>query len=316
METSQLKNYAPEARKQFIEAVANKAAVYGLLPDETVPCSQQGDVTIIGERAFPASVAAQREKLAERVESQGYSQFIDSVAYTWFNRLMAIRYMELHGYLDHGYRVLSHPDGESSPEILQNAERLELPGLDSDRVVDLKLDGGKDEELYQLLLLAQCSALHQALPFLFEPIGGADELLLPDNLLHTDSLVRNLVNEIPEESWQDIEVVGWLYQFYISEKKDEVIGKVVASEDIPAATQLFTPNWIVKYMVQNFGGAVAGDLSPVTAQRADGVLHRARRADRRGQRAARRHHAQPAQPRDLDPHRPGQWLRAHPGGGL
>ena len=94
METSQLKNYAPEARKQFIEAVANKAAVYGLLPDETVPCSQQGDVTIIGERAFPASVAAQREKLAERVESQGYSQFIDSVAYTWFNRLMAIRYMD------------------------------------------------------------------------------------------------------------------------------------------------------------------------------------------------------------------------------
>ena len=107
--------------------------------------------TIIGERAFPASVAAQRKKLAERVESQGYDHFIDSVAYTWFNRMMAIRYMELHGYLDHGYRVLSHPDGESIPEILQTAERVELPGLDTDRVVDLKLDGGKDEELYQLL---------------------------------------------------------------------------------------------------------------------------------------------------------------------
>ncbi|WP_417377381.1 BREX-1 system adenine-specific DNA-methyltransferase PglX [Gimesia maris] len=255
METSTLKKYAPEARKQFIEAVTNKAAVYGLLPNEILPVRKEGDVAIIGDRAFPASVAAQRGKLEARVRGQGFDQFVEAVAYTWFNRLVAIRYMELHGYLDHGYRVLSHPDGKSTPEIIENAERLQLPGLDRDNVVDLKLDGGKDEELYQKLLLAQCSALHQALPFLFSPIGGADELLLPDNLLHTDSLVRTLVNEIPEESWQEIEIIGWLYQFYISEKKDQVIGKVVKSEDIPAATQLFTPNWIVKYMVQNSLGA-------------------------------------------------------------
>ena len=163
--------------------------------------------------------------------------------------------MELHGYLDHGYRVLSHPEGLPHPEILDRAADVDLPGLDRAKAIELKLDGTQDEELYRLLLLAQCNALHQAMPFLFEPIGGADELLLPANLLHTDSLIRQLVESIEEELWQDIEIIGWLYQFYISDKKDQVIGKVVKSEDIPAATQLFTPNWIVKYMVQNSLGA-------------------------------------------------------------
>ena len=105
-----------------------------------------------------------------------------------------------------------------------------------------------------MLLIAQCNALHSAMPFLFERIDDETELLLPDNLLHSDSLIRKLVSEIDEEDWQEVEIIGWLYQFYISEKKDEVIGKVVKSEDIPAATQLFTPNWIVKYLVQNSSG--------------------------------------------------------------
>lgn len=252
METKHLKKYAPEARREFIEAVTNKAAVYGLLPKgKVLPMQEEGDVVIIGDRPFPRSVAKQRKELEERIRKEGFQQFIEAIAYTWFNRFVAIRYMELHGYLDHGYRVLSHPEGKSPPEILENAERIELPGLKRDEVVDLKLDGGKDEQLYQMLLLAQCNALHKAMPFLFESIKDGTELLLPDNLLHTDSLVRTLVDEIPEEQWENVEIIGWLYQFYISEKKDEVIGKVVKSEDIPAATQLFTPNWIVKYLVQN-----------------------------------------------------------------
>ncbi|QDV69032.1 Eco57I restriction-modification methylase [Rosistilla carotiformis] len=251
METKHLKKYAPEARREFITAVKNKAAVYGLLPKQILPMKEEGDVVIIGDRPFPRSVAKQRKELEDRIKRDGFQQFIEAVAYTWFNRFVAIRYMELHGYLDHGYRVLSHPEGKSAPEILENAERIELPGLNRDSVVDLKLDGGKDEQLYQMLLLAQCNALHKAMPFLFESIKDGTELLLPDNLLHTDSLVRTLVNDIPEEQWENVEIIGWLYQFYISEKKDEVIGKVVKSEDIPAATQLFTPNWIVKYLVQN-----------------------------------------------------------------
>jgi hypothetical protein len=159
--------------------------------------------------------------------------------------------MELHGYLDHGYRVLSHPEGKATPELLEHAEHVDLPGLKKETVIDLKLADNKEAELYRLLLTAQCNALHAAMPFLFEKIDDETELLLPDNLLHSDSLIRKLVSEIDEEAWQAVEIIGWLYQFYISEKKDEVIGKEVASEDIPAATQLFTPNWIVKYLVQN-----------------------------------------------------------------
>ena len=177
---------------------------------------------------------------------------MEAMAYTWFNRFAAIRFMELHGYLDHGYRVLSHPDPEkTTPEILEHAEHVDLPGLNQTTVIDLKLDGTREAELYRLLLMAQCNALHAAMPFLFERIDDETELLLPDNLLHSDSLIRKLVNGIDEEDWQEVEIIGWLYQFYISEKKDQVIGKVVKSEDIPAATQLFTPNWIVKYLVQN-----------------------------------------------------------------
>ena len=199
METKHLKKYAPEARRDFIAAVQNKAAVYGLLPKEILPMQEEGDVVIIGDRPFPRSVAKQRKELEARIRKEGFQQFIEAIAYTWFNRFVAIRYMELHGYLDHGYRVLSHPEGKSTPEILENAERIELAGLNRDEVVDLKLDGGKDEQLYQMLLLAQCNALHKAMPFLFESIKDGTELLLPDNLLHTDSLVRTLVNEIPEE---------------------------------------------------------------------------------------------------------------------
>jgi len=159
--------------------------------------------------------------------------------------------MELHGFLSHGYRVLSHPSGNSEPEILEKAQYVELTSLNKEEVIKLKMDGTKDEELYCKLLIAECNELSKVMPFLFERVKDYTELLLPDNLLHSDSLIRKMVSEIDEEDWQEVEIIGWLYQFYISEKKDEVIGKVVKSEDIPAATQLFTPNWIVKYLVQN-----------------------------------------------------------------
>ena len=127
--------------------------------------------------------------------------------------------------------------------------------MNRNEVARLKLDGAKDEELYRLLLKAQCNALSRTMPLLFDPVGRPSELLLPRSLLHTSSLVRGLVNGVEESAWQHIETIGWLYQFYISERKDEVIGKVIKPEDIPAATQLFTPNWIVKYLVQNSLGA-------------------------------------------------------------
>lgn len=271
MNTTDLKAYAPKARRDFIAAVTKQAQKYGVTESVIHPVEINGDVCVVNGKPFPASLAPRINKLGERVNSQGFAQTMEQIAYSWFNRLIAIRYMELNDYLGHGRRVLSHPEHPTGFQILEECTELsygnsgeagELPGLTHEKVVELKLDGTKDEELYRELLLAQCHALHQAMPFLFETIDDETELLLPENLTKTDSLIHDLITDLAESNWRDsetgkgnIEVVGWLYQFYISEKKDEVIGKVVKSEDIPAATQLFTPNWIVKYMVQNSLGA-------------------------------------------------------------
>lgn len=247
-----LENFARKARVKLIEAVSRQAALYGLTEKEALPVTVTGSVATIGGRSFPAGVAEMQRELAQRIRRHGYARVIDEVAYTWFNRFAAIRYMELHGLLAHGYRVLSHPQrADGLPEILEHARELELPGLDKARVDELLMAGGREAELYQLLIVAHCNSLHEQMPFLFEAVHEASELLLPDRLLHTGSVMRAFVEELDEGDWQEIEVIGWLYQYYISEKKDAVIGSVVKSEDIPAATQLFTPNWIVKYMVQN-----------------------------------------------------------------
>lgn len=259
MNTGNIKRYAPKARSAFIAAMTKRAALFGIressIPSMGIePLEQKGDLALIGDRPFPASIIRPRAALVKKVEQMGFAQAMEQAAYSWFNRLCAIRFMELKGYLDHGRRVLSHPEQPGSFQILDDCLDIELEGLDPQRVAELKLDGTKDEELYHELLLAQCHALHKAMPFLFEAVDDSTELLLPDNLTKTDSLIRELVSAIPEEDWQEVEIIGWLYQFYISEKKDQVIGKVVKSEDIPAATQLFTPNWIVQYLVQNSVG--------------------------------------------------------------
>lgn len=257
MNKSKLKSYAPQARKDFIAAVTARANLLGLSEAggklEVAPGERKGDLAIIAGREWPVKVYEQRERLIKHIQTAGFSQTMEAVAYTWFNRFAALRYMEIHDYLDHGHRVLSNRAG-GMPEILNHATELDLPGFNKAKAVELKLAGNKDGELYKMLLVAQCNALSRAMPFLFERIDDETELLLPDNLLRTDSIIAKLVEAIPEEDWQEVEIIGWLYQFYISEKKDEVIGKVVKSEDIPAATQLFTPNWIVQYLVQNSVG--------------------------------------------------------------
>ena len=253
MNKANLKSYAPKARLDFIKAVTARANVLGISAAGTVPAEVRGDVALIDGREWPAKVAGQRDDLIARIKHHGFEQTMDEVAYTWFNRFAALRYMEIHDYLGHGWRVLSSRDG-GLPEILRHASEVTLPGLNADRAREMQLAGNQDNELYKLLLVAQCNELSRVMPFLFERIDDETELLLPENLLRTDSIVAKLVEQVPEEDWQEIEVIGWLYQFYISEKKDQVIGKVVKSEDIPAATQLFTPNWIVQYLVQNSVG--------------------------------------------------------------
>lgn len=271
MNKAKLKSYAPEARKDFIAAVTARANLLGLSGNaghlEIAPAQTQGDVTLIAGQAWPAKVATQRDQLITRMRREGFAHTCEAVAYTWFNRFAALRYMELHDYLGHGHRALSSAEG-NLPDILTHAADLAqapgsgsgsandagLPGLNATKVLEMKLAGNRDGELYRMLLVAQCNALSASMPFLFERIDDDTELLLPDNLLRTDSVIAKLVQEIPEEDWAEVEIIGWLYQFYISEKKDQVIGKVVKSEDIPAATQLFTPNWIVQYLVQNSVG--------------------------------------------------------------
>jgi type II restriction/modification system DNA methylase subunit YeeA len=253
MNKANLKSYAPKARLDFIKAVTERANVLGISAADVVPAELRGDVALIDGREWPAKVAGQRDLLIARIKRHGFEQTMDEVAYTWFNRFAALRYMEIHDYLGHGWRVLSSRDG-GLPEILRHASEVTLPGLNSDRAREMQLAGNQDNELYKLLLVAQCNELSRAMPFLFERIDDETELLLPENLLRTDSILAKLVEQVPEEDWHEIEVIGWLYQFYISERKEQVIGKVVNSEDIPAATQLFTPNWIVQYLVQNSVG--------------------------------------------------------------
>lgn len=260
MNTNNLKKVAPRARSAFIKAMVARAGEFGITAKGVSAPSVSGDVLQVAGFTHPARFAPAINRLQERVTSLGFAQLIEQMAYTWFNRFCAIRFMELkseEGYLDHGVRLLSHPTQPLGFEVLDRApeviESLISEGINLNKPVllDLMLAGNEQEALFRELLLGQCHRLHQAMPFLFEAIDDETELLLPTGLTRTDAFWRELVDEIPEQDWAQVEVIGWLYQFYISERKDEVIGKVVKSEDIPAATQLFTPNWIVQYLVQN-----------------------------------------------------------------
>ena len=258
MNKSKLKTYAPKAREEFIKAVTERAHFYGISKDSVETCTVKGDFAFIAGRPFPKKLADTRKLLLDRIEKSSFSQILEEVAYTWFNRIAAIRFMEINGYLAHGYRVLSHPDGQAEPEILEKAQFIDkLDGLEKEEILRLKMAADKDKELYQRIIVAQCNELSNAMPFLFEKVDDPTELLFPDNLLNTDSVIRQMVNEIAEEDWKEVEIIGWLYQFYISEKKDALMKakKAYKTEDIPAVTQLFTPNWIVKYLVQNSLGA-------------------------------------------------------------
>ena len=268
MNTAYQKSFAPEARRLLIEAVTAKALRLGVAKGKApIPATIQGDIALIEGSAFPKATLSLREKLIKKVAEHGFDAVMEEAAYTWFNRLMAIRYMEVHGYLSHGLRVLSDPANGPVPEVLQQAQSVEIPTLDKALVTKLLVAGDKQEELYQTLLLAQCHALGQAMPFLFDRIDGATELLTPDNLLGPNSIVRKLVKEIPEDDWRTTEILGWLYQFYVSDEKARVDayvkkGQAVAPEDIPAKTQLFTPNWIVQFLTQNSLGRLWMDVYP------------------------------------------------------
>ncbi|CEP97581.1 Eco57I restriction endonuclease [[Clostridium] sordellii] len=262
MDKTAIKNFAVSARKKLIKDVSQKAHNLGISIDEIknveyLPDTVRIEINNKYEYLSPTE-AKNREKLIEQIESKGYRQVMEEVASTWFNRIIAIRFMEVNEYLPTGVRVLSSEEtSKVEPDAVTNAHELvEELKLNIDIVYKYQ-DNNDSEGLFKYVLIKQCNALGDIMPVMFEKIQDYTELLLPENLLVEGSVVRDLVSNISEDDFREqVEIIGWLYQYYISEKKDEVFAdlkknKKITKENIPAATQLFTPDWIVKYMVEN-----------------------------------------------------------------
>lgn len=259
MDTKALEKFCPWARVELIDAVHLRCVRYAL--DDAGRAAHPADADVVAGTVLTPSEKTQRAALFERIErlneergGKGYAAFCEQQAYSWFNRFAAIRFMELHGYLSNNVRMLSAGSGAFEPECLRMASELDLPGLELAEVLDL-ITAGDDEALFRRILVAQMNELADCLPTVFGHVDAADALTLPDNLLaHGEhNALFHLVADIPEEAWDDVEVLGWMYQFYNSELKDAFFKskRKAAVEDLAPATQLFTPDWIVRYMVEN-----------------------------------------------------------------
>lgn len=265
MDKNAIKKYAVWARKELISRVAQKAQQYGITETEMVDAGADS----VNGRVLTAQEMQQRRALIAQINEKGYQQVMEEVAYTWFNRFSALRFMEVNGYLPSHVRVFTDENNAFKPQILAEALHLELDKLDKDKVYALK-ETEQTEELYKYLLIVQCNALNSILPGMFQTIADYTELLLPDNLLREGSVIEQMITQIPEDNWQDaVQIIGWLYQYYNSEKKDDVFAALkknvkITKENIPAATQLFTPDWIVRYMVENSLGRLWVEGHPDT----------------------------------------------------
>ena len=252
MDKNAIKKYAVWARRELIDRVTKRAAVYGITAKST------GDYNAdsVNGHLLSGAEKRQRQALIRRIQEKGYQQVMEEVAYTWFNRFAALRFMEVNGYLPTHIRVFTDDEGRFKPQILAEAIHLELDGLNMERVYQLK-DANQEEELFKYLLIVQCNALNSILPGMFQKIEDYTELLLPDYLLREGSVIEQMITLIPEDDWKDqVQIIGWLYQYYNTEPKDKVFADLkknikISKQNIPAATQLFTPDWIVHYMVEN-----------------------------------------------------------------
>lgn len=258
MDKNAIKKYAVWARTELIDRVRQRAVRYEVTADANPNAdSASGKVLTQIEKT-------QRQAAIARMRDKGYEYVIEEVAYTWFNRFAALRYMEVNNYLPSRVRVFTDENGSFKPQILTEAIHLNLDGLDMEKVYALK-EAEDNDELYKYLLITQCNALSAVLPQMFKPVDEKCKkeendytiLLFPDNLLREGSVVEQMVGMISEDNWLDaVQIIGWLYQYYNSEPKDKVFADLkknikITKENIPAATQLFTPDWIVRYMVEN-----------------------------------------------------------------
>ena len=268
MNKNAIQKYAIWARNELIEQVKQRAYQCGI--------SEKGygdeNATVISGRVLSVDEKRQRRSFIDEIKKSGYKQAVEEVAYTWFNRFVALRYMEVNDFLPTHVRVLSDASGNFKPEILANVLHLDLPGLDKTKVSEL-LNANATEELYRYLLLTQCNALNALLPEMFERMGAYTEMLLPNNILKPEGVIGRLVKDIPEEDFRDaVQIIGWLYQYYNTEPKKAVFDGLkknvkITKENIPAATQLFTPDWIVRYMVENSLGRLWLESHPNSSLR-------------------------------------------------
>ena len=252
MDKNAIKKFAVWARRELIERVSQKAMQYGIEKGNIVDAAADS----INGKVLTDTQKNQRRALISQINAKGYEEVMEEVAYTWFNRLIALRFMEVNGYLPTRVRVFTDEENNFRPQIIDEALHLDLDGLNMEKVYEFK-NANQTEELYKYLLITQCNALNSILPGMFQRISDYTELLLPDNLLRDGSVIEQMISTIPEEDWQDaVQIIGWLYQYYNAEKKDKVFAALkknvkITKENIPAATQLFTPDWIVRYMVEN-----------------------------------------------------------------
>ena len=252
MDKNAIKKYAVWARRELISRVSQKAQQFGITEKSIVDAAADS----VNDHLLTADEKKQRQALIAQVRREGFEQVMEEVAYTWFNRFSALRFMEVNGYLPTRVRVFTDENGAFKPQILAEAIHLELGGLDMKKVFAYK-EASNNDELYKYLLITQCNALSAVLPGMFQRIADYTELLFPDNLLRDGSVLEQMITLIPEADWKDqVQIIGWLYQYYNTEPKDKVFADLkknikITKENIPAATQLFTPDWIVRYMVEN-----------------------------------------------------------------
>lgn len=252
MDKNAIKKYATWARRELISRIAQRAAKYEITKDHI----SDPEADVLNDKVLTSAERKERKALIEQIQKKGYEEVIEEVAYTWFNRFCALRFMEVNAYLPSYVRVFTDEENQFHPQILTEAIHLEIEGLDQEKVYELK-EANEEEALYKYLIITQCNALNAILPKMFQKIDDYTELLFPDYLLREGSVIEQMITMIPEEDWMDqVQIIGWLYQYYNSEKKDEVFAALkkkvkITKENIPAATQLFTPDWIVRYMVEN-----------------------------------------------------------------
>lgn len=251
MDKNAIKKFAVWARRELIEKVSQKALQYGIEEGKELDSKLES----INGVLLSDDEKKQRQALIRKINENGYTQVMEEVAYTWFNRFIALRFMEVNGYLPSHVRVFTDENNNFKPQIISEALHLDYKTLDNNKIMEMK-QASRDDDLYKYLLLSQCNELSSILPKMFQKIADYTELLLPDYLLREGSVIERMINLIPEEDWADqIQIIGWLYQDYNSELKDEVFEKAstgkISKEEIPAATQLFTPDWIVRFLVDN-----------------------------------------------------------------